>query len=208
MKKNIIIASCLMIAGIFFSQSLIAQKKPLTIELNYNYSVPVSGFKSDLISNSSPRGFRASIMYPFSNKLAAGVQFGFQDYYQKYPREIYHSGPSQDISAVMSNSIQTTPIILKAKYYPLQNSYVKPYISAGAGGNLIDFKQYLGEFGSTQTNVGFLAQGGVGLMVPFKKTSASGFYVGATYDYAPYNRNGYKDLSSVNFQAGINFEIR
>ncbi len=207
MKKNIII-SCLLIVSILFTQSLIAQKNPLTLELNYNYSVPLSGFKSDLVSNSSPRGFRGSIMYPFNSKIAGGLQFGFQDYYQKYPRGIYHSGPSQDISAVISNSIQTTPIILKAKYYPLTDTYVRPYVSAGAGGNLINFKQYLGEFGSTQTNFGFLAEAGVGIMVPFKKMSTSGFYLGSTYDYAPYNRNGYKDLNSVNFQAGINFEIR
>ena len=207
MKKNIII-SCLLVVSILFTQSLIAQKNPLTLELNYNYSMPLSGFKSDLVSNSSPRGFRGSIMYPFDSKIAAGVQFGFQDYYQKYARGTYHSGPSQDISAVISNSIQTTPIIVKAKYYPLTESYVKPYISAGAGGNLINFKQYFGEFGSTQTNFGFLAEAGVGVMVPFKKMSTSGFFIGGTYDYAPYNKNGYKDLNSINFQAGVNFEIR
>ena len=207
MKKNILI-SCLLVVSILFTQSLIAQKNPLTLELNYNYSMPLSGFKSDLVSNSSPRGFRGSIMYPFNNKIAAGVQFGFQDYYQKYARGTYHSGPSQDISAVISNSIQTTPIIVKAKYYPLTESYVKPYISAGAGGNLVNFKQYFGEFGSTQTNFGFLAEAGVGVMVPFKKMSTSGFFIGGTYDYAPYNKNGYKDLNSINFQAGVNFEIR
>ena len=207
MKKNIII-SCLLVVSILFTQSLIAQKNPLTLELNYNYSMPLSGFKSDLVSNSSPRGFRGSIMYPFNSKIAAGVQFGFQDYYQKYPRGTYHSGPSQDISAVISNSIQTTPIIVKAKYYPLTESYVKPYISAGAGGNLVNFKQYFGEFGSTQTNFGFLAEAGVGVMVPFKKMSTSGFFIGGTYDYAPYNKNGYKDLNSINFQVGVNFEIR
>ena len=207
MKKNIIV-SCLLVVSILFTQSLIAQKNPLTLELNYNYSMPLSGFKSDLVSNSSPRGFRGSIMYPFNSKIAAGVQFGFQDYYQKYARGTYHSGPSQDISAVISNSIQTTPIIVKAKYYPLTESYVKPYISAGAGGNLVNFKQYFGEFGSTQTNFGFLAEAGVGVMVPFKKMSTSGFFIGGTYDYAPYNKNGYKDLNSINFQAGVNFEIR
>ena len=207
MKKNIIV-SCLLVVSLLFTQSLIAQKNPLTLELNYNYSMPLSGFKSDLVSNSSPRGFRGSIMYPFNNKIAAGVQFGFQDYYQKYARGTYHSGPSQDISAVISNSIQTTPIIVKAKYYPLTESYVKPYISAGAGGNLVNFKQYFGEFGSTQTNFGFLAEAGVGVMVPFKKMSTSGFFIGGTYDYAPYNKNGYKDLNSINFQAGVNFEIR
>lgn len=206
MKKNIIV-SYLIIAGILISQSLTAQMNPLTVELNYNYSTPVGSFKSDLVNNNSPRGFRGSIMHPFNNKLEAGLLVGFQDYYQKYPRNIYHSGSSQDISAVISNSIQTTPIMLRAKYFPLADSYVRPYISAGAGGNVINFKQYFGEFGNTQLNFGFIAEGGAGIMVPFKKMSKSGIYAGAAYDYAPYKKNGYKDLNSVNFQVGVNFDI-
>lgn len=197
-----------MAIGLFLTQSSIAQKNPLTLELNYNYSMPLSGFKSDLISNNSPRGFNGSLMYPFSNKISGGIQFGFQDYYQKYPRSLYHSGSNQDISAVISNSIQTTPLMLKVKYYPLTDSYVRPYISVGAGGNLIDYKQYLGQFGSTRTNVGFIAQAGIGIMVPFKRMSTSGFHLGANYDYAPYKKDGYKDLNSVNFQAGVYFEIK
>jgi len=115
---------------------------------------------------------------------------------------------TQDISAVLSNSIQTTPVLLKAKYFLTPSSYIKPYISLAAGANLIDFKQYFGEFGNSSTSVGFRAQGGLGLLIPFKKTSASGINIGASYDYAPYKKNGYKDLNSVNLQAGVVIELR
>jgi hypothetical protein len=192
----------------FISLPASAQKGTLKLDLNYNYSIPVSGFKTDLISNTSPRGFRGGIMYAFSNKLEAGLSFGYQDYYQKYPRSIYALSKTQDVSAVLSNSIQTTPFLLKARYFPLNINTVKPYISVGAGTNLVDFKQYLGEFGSSQTSVQFLAQGGIGIMIPIGRLKTSGINVGAIYDYTPYKKFGYNNLNNVNLQAGIAFQLK
>lgn len=202
-KKMVAVAVML----IFYSQVATAQQGKLKLDLNYNYSMPVSGFKSDLISNNSPRGFMGALMYSFSDKLSAGVAFGYQDYYQKYPRAIYPLSKTQDVSAVLTNSIQTTPIILKANYFPFKGSFVKPYVSLGAGGNVISFNQYLGQFGSGHTNVGFLAQGGLGVKIPFSKFNSSGFNIGADYNYAPYKKNGYNDLNSINFHAGVTIDL-
>ena len=185
-----------------------AQTRQINLALNYNYSIPTSHFKNDLVSNGSLRGFTGSLMYPLSNNWSVGLGFGFQDYYQKYPRTIYHLSKSQDISAVLSNSIQTTPILLKAKYFPTLQSFLKPYVSLAAGGNLIDNKQYFGEFGSSQSNFGFRAEGGIGLLIPFKKTGNSGINIGADYEYAPYNKSGYTDLNTINIQAGVQFHLR
>jgi hypothetical protein len=203
--KKIIVGVCVMMC---FALTANAQKRPLKLDLNYNYSIPFSGFKNDLVSNGSPRGFKAGLIYSFSDQLSAGLSFGFQDYYQKYPRAIYNLNKTQQISAVISNSIQTTPVLLKATYFPKPSTFLKPYVSLGAGANIIDFKQYYGEFGNSQSNVGFHAQGGLGLMIPFKKTSTSALNLGATYDYTPYKKNGYKDLNSVNIQAGIVIELK
>lgn len=206
MKKIKIMVAAL---GLFFiSQSATAQKGNFKLDLNYNYSLPVSGFKSDLVSDNSPRGFMGALMYSFSNQLSAGLGFGYQDYYQKYRRQLYTIGKSQDVSAVLSNSIRTTPVLLKAKYFPLTVSFLKPYVSVGAGANIVDFNQYLGEFGSGQTDVKFRAQGGLGLLIPFNKFNSSGINLGATYDYAPYNKFGYNDLSTINFQAGVTINLR
>ncbi|HEY5371733.1 MAG TPA: outer membrane beta-barrel protein [Hanamia sp.] len=206
MKKfKIILAAFGMIC---MSQSVSAQKNTFSLDLNYNYSMPLGGFKSDIISNNSPRGFMVGLMYSISDNLSVGLGFGFQDYYQKYPRALYPLGKSQEVSAVLTNSVQTTPILLQAKYYPLSATYLKPYISLGAGANIIAFNQYLGEFGSSATNVEFRAQGGLGLMIPFKKYSSSGINVGAIYDYSPYNKNGYHDLNNVNFQAGVIINLK
>jgi hypothetical protein len=184
-----------------------AQKRTTQFNLNYNYSIPTGAFKSDLVSDNSPRGGRGSILYFFNNRFAAGLESGYQDYYQKYPRSVYSLGKSQDVSAVITNSIQTIPFIVKAKYFPLAASGIRPYVSVGAGGNLIDFKQYLGEFGSQSSSVGFLAQGGVGIMVPFGRFSRSGLNIGASYDYAPYTKYNYHNLNSLNVQGGVVFSL-
>mgnify|MGYP001549805731 CR=1 FL=1 len=206
MKKFKIILTVLGI--MFISQSVLTQKNAFKLDVDYNYSLLVGGFKSDIVNDNSPRGFMGSLMYAFSDKISAGLGFGFQDYYQKYPRALYPLSKTQEVSAVLTNSIQTTPVLLKAEYFPLSGAYLKPYVSLGAGVNIIDFNQYLGEFGSSQTNTGFLAQGGLGLMIPFKKFSSSGFNVGANYNYAPYNENGYHDLNNFNFLAGVTINLK
>lgn len=193
---------------LFITISAKAQDGKLKLHLNYNYSIPVGNFKSDLVSNTSPRGFNGSLLYTFNNKWEGGLSVGYQDYYQKYGRTVYALSKTQDVSAVLSNSIQTTPVLLTARFFPLNSTLVKPYISAGAGVSIIDFRQYLGEFGSEQTSGGFLAQGGLGVAIPFGRLKTSGVEIGANYDYSPYNKYNYNDLNTVNAHAGVFFQIR
>jgi len=206
--KNIKTTISSLLIMLCFALPAAAQNQPLKLELNYNYSLPTGNFKSDLVSDNSPRGFMGSLMYTFSPNWSIGLAYGFQDYYQKYRRQLYHLSNTQDISAVLSNSVQTTPILIKAKYSLATQSSLKPYISLAAGGNIIDYKQYYGEFGSNQSTFGFRGEGGIGLLIPFKKSSTSGINFGASYDYAPYHKNGFTDLNSINLQAGINLQLR
>lgn len=186
------------------------QKGILKLDLNYNYSIPLGSFKNDLISDASPRGVTGAFMYGINNKWSAGVQFGYQDYYQKYPRAIYKTGDNEETSAVLTNSIQTIPVIAKGTFKPLggTSSFIQPYISAGAGISMIDFKQYLGEFGSQSTSGVFTAQAGAGFMVPFSKGGASGFSIGADYNYVPYKKFGYQNMNNLSLRAGVHFPLR
>ena len=205
--KNI--KTIMMVIGsvLFLSAKSDAQKGTLQFNLNYNYGIPLGSFNRDLVKNASPRGAEGSLMYFFNDKLSAGLETGYQDYYQKYPRNIYSTGKTEDVSAVLTNSIQMTPVLVKAKYFPMATSRIKPYVSLGAGANLINFNQYLGEFGSTESNVGFLAQGGLGVVIPFGRMSRSGINLAAAYNYAPYTKYGYNNLNSLNVQAGVVFAL-
>lgn len=209
MKQFRIIVAAVVVL-IIGSTAAKAQSGTMRLDLNYNYSLPLGSFKNDLIDKGSPRGYSGSLQYLINNKWAAGLGVAFQDYYQKYPRDVYQLSKTQTVSAVLTNSIQVIPIMAKGTFMPMGGKgAVQPYINVGAGAGIIDFKQYLGEFTSTsKTSASFVAQGGVGVMIPFGRLSASGVQLGADYNYVPYNKFGYNNLSSVNFHAGVFFPLR
>jgi hypothetical protein len=209
MKKIISAVFSIMILCAFAAHA-IAQKGEWKLNLNYNYSLPLGSFKNDIINNASPRGFSGDFMYGINNKFDIGVYGGYQDYYQKYPRAIYQTDNHEVTSAVLSNSIQTMPILLKASFSPLGETHapLKPYIAVGAGYSIINFTQYLGEFGGTTTNGGFTAQGSAGVKIPFGKYSNSGVNIGADYNYISYNKYGYNNLNNVSLHAGVYFPLR
>jgi hypothetical protein len=187
-----------------------AQKGTVKMNLLYNYALPLGSFKTDVISKGSPRGVSGDILYNATDKLAVGLGLGFQDFYEKYPRALYNTGDKEVTSAVLSNSVQVMPVLAKAEFYPLKgkNSFVQPYINAGAGLGITSFSQYLGEFGSTDNSAGFMFQGGAGVAIPFNKISHSGFRLGANYNMVSYNRNGYSNFNNVSFQAGLFFPLK
>ena len=181
------------------------------VNLLYNYSLPLGSFKSDLIKNNSPRGFSADVLYWFKPKWGVGGSFGYQDYYQKNPRDVYKLSDGSDISAVVTHSLQIIPIVAKAMYMPNaeKESIIQPYISAGAGVSLVNFSEYLGEFSSaTKTNAKFTAQAGAGVKIALGKNDKAGFLLGATYNYTPYNEFDIKNISAVNLQAGFQFKLK
>jgi hypothetical protein len=187
------------------------EKKPVTIDLNYNFSMPQGDFKNNFIEKNSAGGFNLNIMYWIKPTFSLGGSLGFQDYYQKYPRALYKLTDGSDVSAVVSNSLQTFPLMLKADYMPLaqkEKSFVQPYFTAAAGVNMINYSQYLGEFGGSNTKARFTALAGAGVQIPFKKYSQSGFVLGANYQYSPYNFNDLKSLNNINIHAGIRLKMK
>ena len=195
---------------ILFVSQLNAQRGEVKMNIQYSYALPVGSFKSDVVSNGSPRGVTGDILYNVNNKLSVGLGLGFQDFYQKYPRALYNTGDKEVTSAVLSNSVQIIPLLAKAEFYPLagKQSVVQPYITAGAGLGITSFTQYLGEFGRSNNGGSFMAQGGAGIFVPFKKFGHSGFRLGANYNMVSYNRDGFSNFNNVNFQAGLFFPLR
>jgi hypothetical protein len=172
--------------------------------------LPIGIFKNDIISKSSPRGFSGDFMYGINDRFSAGIYGGYQDFYQKYPRNLYQTDDHEVTSAVLSNSIQTIPILAKGNFMPFggKHALVQPYLSVGAGVSIINFSQYLGEFGGTSTNGSFTAQGGAGVTIPFGRYSIAGLSLGADYNYIAFNKYGYNNLSNIGFHAGVYFPLR
>lgn len=184
------------------------QAQRTTLNLSYTVSMPTSDFHN-FISNNSYRGWEGSLLFGLNEKWALGLGVGFQDYYQKYPRAVYKGSDGSDISTVVTNSLQTTPVMFMAQYNFLPGKAIQPYINIGVGGNIISYRQYLGEFGGgSQNNFGFVARPGAGLFIPFRKEGAAGITINANYNYMPYNYNDIKDLNNWGGGIGIKFPLR
>ena len=183
-----------------------AQQGETKLSINYNVALPMGDFKN-VVSSSSFRGFNASILHGVSDKLSVGLAAGFQDFYQKYPRELYHFSDGSDVSAVVSYTIQTIPVLAQVKYSFNPESAIQPYAAIGVGGNLVAYNRLFGEFGDQRTKFGFAARPEAGLFIPFRNR-ISGFGIGASYNIMPFKEGDFKNLNNVGIHAGFSFPLR
>jgi hypothetical protein len=123
---------------------------------------------------------------------------------------LYKTGDNETTSAVVTNTLEAVPFLVRGTYFPMGGSQaIQPYISAGAGINVVNHTQYLGEFGDSDISFPLAAQAGAGVVIPLGRIlRESAFKVGATYNYAAYNKNNLKNISSVGANAGIVFSLR
>jgi opacity protein-like surface antigen len=203
MKKARIIFSIVFV--VFYSIAH-AQKGETKFSIGYNVALPMSDFKN-VVSSTSYRGFTASILYGVSDQLSVGLGSEFQDFYQKNARQTYHQPDGSDVSAVVSNTIQTIPVLAEAKYNFNPASAIQPYAALGVGGNMIAYNQLFGEFGNQQTKFRFAVRPELGLLIPFKN-KASGFEIGASYNIMPFKGDGSKNLNSLGIHAGLSLPLR
>lgn len=179
----------------------------MQLKLGLNSGMPVGSFK-DYMGKNSFRGFHGEISYPVSSRLHVGLGVAHNDYYEKVPRAIYET-KGGTISAVVSKSIQTTPLMAKASYDLTGEGWIRPYAGLGAGVNLISFNEYLGEFGDQQTAFKFALGADAGVNIPFNKTyRTSGINLGANFNYMPYNRSGLDNLNNWGVHLGVYFPLR
>jgi outer membrane protein W len=147
-------------------------------------------------------------MYNITDKISIGVGTGFQDFYQKYPRDVYKLSEGGEVSAVLTNSIQTIPILAQFQYRLLPGKMVQPYVGVGVGGNMVVFDQYLGEFENSKSDFKFAARPEAGLYIPFRKDGPAGIHIFGAYNYMPYKENGIDDLSNWGAGVGVKVPLR
>jgi hypothetical protein len=179
----------------------------LQLNVNYNVNVPMGTDFRNLTDKPAFKGFAAGLAYPVTDQFRAGISFGYNDYYQKFPRQVYSNGPGSDISAVISNSIQQMPLLITADYTLLKTGLIRPYVGAGAGINFISFDQYLGEFDDPVHYTRFAARGEAGILIPLSSYSATALRIGGSYNYAPLKKPGIDNLSNWGIHAGISVPL-
>jgi opacity protein-like surface antigen len=179
----------------------------LQVNIGYNVNFPTGAFRN-LITNPAYKGFTAGLAYPVNDQLSVGLSLGYNDFYQKYPRQVYNQGKGSDISAVVSNSVQQSPMMITANYALVKKGFIRPYIGGGAGVNFINFDQYLGEFDNPHSSAKLALSGEAGVFIPLSQFSSTALKIGAIYNYVPFNSYGVSNLNNWGVQAGIRFPLR
>lgn len=197
-------------AGLFLIllslNSLAKAQNSLQLTVGYNVNTPVGSFK-DFISKTAYKGFSAELAYPVNNQLSVGLGISYNDFYQKYPRQVYDDGKGNTISAVVSNSVQTLPLLAKASYTLTKQGAVRPYVSGGAGINFVTYNQYLGEFGDARTVVKPSFNGDAGVLIPLSRISATALMIGGDFNITPFNEDGISNLNNWGLHAKIRIPL-
>lgn len=181
-----------------------AQQGELKGIISYNVAVPTGSFK-DVVDKTSFRGFDLVLSYQATDRLGTGLNIGFQDFYQKFPRAMYHLEDGSDISAVVTNTVQIIPALANVRY-TFMDGRIKPYVAAGIGVGFISNGQFVGEYESAEHKAKFMARPEAGVV--FALSNNVGITVGANYNYLRYNSSGIDNLSHIGIKAGISVPLR
>ena len=205
MKRIIVYIFIAVVSAIGFSD-LQAQDR-LLFKVGYNTGMPIGSFK-DYMGKNSFRGYLGEISYPVNERLKIGLGVTFNDYYEKLPRKLYQT-PEGTLSAVVSNSIQTTPIMIKAEYELTKNGWIRPYAGVGAGFNLVSYARYFGEFSDKKSGFKPAVGAEAGINIPFnKETRVSGINLGGHFNYLPFKYNELSNLNNWGIHAAVYFPLR
>jgi len=188
------------------SAAAYSQQGTWKLNLNYQVALP-SGNHKTMFADPSYRGWSGAALYGATDQLQVGLEAGFQDFYQKTERAVYSEGGS-DVSAVISNSVQTIPLMLKGKYMFSTEGVVRPFASLAVGGNLIQYRKYYGQFSESDTKFGFAAQPELGVHIPLGRSGNTGLHVAAGYNLMPYKFGDSDGLNSTILKAGISVPLR
>lgn len=195
----------------FFSFSLLlgvaafSQQGTWRANLNYGAAFPGSNMKT-LFNDASLRGWSGAILYGATDQLSVGLQAGFQDFYQKNDRAVY-SEDGSDISAVVTHSVQTMPIMLKGQYRFTTEGRVQPFAGLGIGGNLVQYRKFYGQFSENNSKLGFAAQPELGVSIPVGRGNTA-LQVASGYNFMPYKYGDADGLNSTYIKAGVIFQLR
>jgi opacity protein-like surface antigen len=203
--KNYLTLAGLCLVMLFLYSDLNAQQR-LSMDLGYSINRP-SGQFDQVISKPSYRGFKGGISYAINEQFDVGLGVLYSDFYEKTPRQVYQTAEGA-ISAVISNSIQVMPLVVKAKYNFIKEGPVKPYLGAGAGVNLVNYDQYFGEFPASKVAVKPAVTGEAGVRFPLGLSKRSGLDIGAHYMYLPFKYNGIENLNAYGAHIGLYFPLR
>ena len=197
-----------MLAAVILFTVTDASAQRLKLNINYSAGIPMGESFKNYVSKTSLRGWNANLLYDVNDQLAVGLGFGTQSYYERLPRAIYKTADGSDISAVLSNTVTTMPIMAQGQFNLLPEAAIQPYVGLGVGGSVISYNQYVGEFSNSRTKFGFAARPEAGVYIPVGRYKESSIVIGGAYNYMPFKTDNIKNLNNIGIHAGFRFPLR
>jgi hypothetical protein len=180
--------------------------------LSWSISFPLGSFNS-FINNVSPAGGNFTGRYFLKKGLALGFEFGWNNYYKKYPRNTFYCDDGLAITGVYYTYAFVVPWKAGVYYYFQPLAIVDPYVGLSLGGDYMEEHIMVQEYDIYNTQWGFTMSPEIGLLVKFGKFSHWGATASAQYwfntnSFSFTDYNTYSTLQGLNFNAGLTYMLR
>jgi opacity protein-like surface antigen len=185
-----------------------ASAQRLKININYSAAMPASSNFKNFVGENSLRGWNANLLYDVSDQLSLGLGVGSQSFYERFPRGVYKTAEGSDLSAVVTNTVTTMPVLAQGQFNLLPEAAIQPYVGLGVGGNVIMYNQYVGEFSNARTKFGFAARPEAGVYIPVGRFKESSIVIGGAYNYMPFKMGDLQNLNQLGLHAGFKFPLK
>ncbi|MEI8006684.1 MAG: hypothetical protein WCI48_10785 [Bacteroidota bacterium] len=180
--------------------------------LSWSISVPL-GNLSSFVNNVSPAGGNFTGRYFLKKGLAVGFEFGWNNYYEKYPRDTYYGDDGLAITAVQYSYAFVIPWKAGVYYYFMPSAIADPYVGLSLGGDYMEEHIMVQEYDIYNTQWGFTMSPEVGVLIKFGRFSHWGATASAQYwfntnsfNFAGYN--SYANMQGLNFNVGLTYMLR
>src|SRR5207302_6626066 len=110
-------------------------------------------------------------------------------------------------SALITYSIQPSPVLIKGSYMLTQKGFIQPFATLGLGADLVHYRKFYGEFADEKSALGFAGQAGLGINIQFGITKSNVFHIAAEYNYLPYTYNDLNGMNYIGIRAGLSIAL-
>lgn len=173
--------------------------------LSWTLSVPLGSF-NNFINNVSPTGGNFAGRYFLKKGLAVGFEFGWNNFYKKYPRMTYYSNDGLAITGIHYTYAFVVPWKVGAYYYFMPSAIADPYVGLSFGGDYMEEHIMIQEYDIYDTQWGFTMSPELGVLIKFGRYSHWGANISAQYWFNT-NSFSFTDYKSYSTMQGLNFNI-
>ena len=180
--------------------------------ISWTLGVPLGSFHS-FMSNVSYAGGNFVGRYFLRKGLAAGFEFGWSNYYKKYPRMTYYGNDGMAITGTSYTYAFVIPWKAGAYYYFLPASIADPYAGLVFGGDYMEEHIIIQEYDIYNTQWGFTMSPEIGVLIKFGRYSNWGANVSAQYwfntnSFSFIEMKPYSTMQGLNLNVGITYILR